>query len=337
MDTLITTSVGAITEPTVPGEVIRYSDYRLDVSSPYAGGCAWIEGEYLPVDRARISIFDTGFGHSDVTYTVASVWHGNFFRLTEHIDRLVDGAEHHYRLTTDVSRQQMAEIATRCVVLSQLREAYVCLAITRGYGARRGEKDLNRLISQLYVYAIPYLWVFSPEEQILGVSAVVPRKVRRVGRNSIDPAVKNFQWGDLVQASFEASDRGARTAILLDADGCVTEGPGFNVCVVKDGLITSAARNALPGITRRTAYELAERMGVPAVLGDVPLDALYDADEVFTTTTAGGITPVTSVDGVAVGTGEAGPVTVALRTRFWQLMDEPSPLVTAVNYDEARP
>ena len=82
----------AIREDTPPGSVIQYSDYELDTSSPFAGGVAWIEGEFIPAEDARISIFDTGFGHSDVTYTVAHVWHGNIFRLGDHLDRLLDGA-----------------------------------------------------------------------------------------------------------------------------------------------------------------------------------------------------------------------------------------------------
>ena len=59
--------------------------------------------------------------------------------------------------------------------------------------------------------------------------------MRRAGRNTVDPTIKNYQWGDLTAASFEAKDRGARTAILIDADNCVAEGPGFNVVIVKDG------------------------------------------------------------------------------------------------------
>ena len=59
----------AIREDTPVGSAIQYSDYELDTSSPFAGGVAWIEGEYMPAEDARISIFDTGFGHSDVTYT----------------------------------------------------------------------------------------------------------------------------------------------------------------------------------------------------------------------------------------------------------------------------
>ena len=89
---LVAVEPGAIREDTPPGSVIQYSDYELDTSSPFAGGVAWIEGEFIPAEDARISIFDTGFGHSDLTYTVAHVWHGNIFRLDDHLDRLLDGA-----------------------------------------------------------------------------------------------------------------------------------------------------------------------------------------------------------------------------------------------------
>jgi branched-chain amino acid aminotransferase len=328
---LVSVEPGAIREDTPPGSVIQYSDYELDTSSRFAGGVAWIEGEYVPASDARISIFDTGFGHSDVTYTVAHVWHGNVFRLDDHVDRLLDGARK-LRLASPLTKEELTGIAKRSVALSQLRESYVNITLTRGYGKRKGEKDLTKLTSQVYVYAIPYLWAFPPHEQIFGTSAVVPRHVRRSGRNTVDPTVKNYQWGDLTAASFEAKDRGARTGILLDADNCVAEGPGFNVVVVKDGTLASPSRNALPGITRRTVFEIAEAMGVEAVLRDVTSQELYAADELIAVTTAGGVTPITTLDGEPVGDGTPGPLTVALRDRFWALMDEPSALIEAIEY-----
>lgn len=258
---LVSVEPGAIREDTPPGSVIQYSDYELDYSTEFAGGAAWIEGEYVPASEARISIFfDTGFGHSDLTYTVAHVWHGNIFRLGDHLDRLLDGARK-LRLDPGMSKEELADITKRCVALSGLRESFVNLTVTRGYGKRKGEKDLSKLNHQVYIYAIPpYLWAFPPEEQIFGTTAIVPRHVRRAGRNTVDPTIKNYQWGgDLTAASFEAKDRGARTAILLDADNCVAEGPGFNVVIVKDGkLFSPPSRNALPGITRKTVFEIAD-------------------------------------------------------------------------------
>lgn len=328
---LVSVEPGAIREETPPGSVIQYSDYELDTSSRFAGGVAWIEGDYVPASEARISIFDTGFGHSDLTYTVAHVWHGNIFRLSDHVDRLLAGARK-LRLESPLSKAELEEIAKRCVSLSQLRESYVNLTITRGFGRRKGEKDLSKLTAQVYAYAIPYLWAFPPHEQIFGTSAIVPRHVRRAGLNTVDPTVKNYQWGDLTAASFEAKDRGARTAILLDADGCVAEGPGFNVVVVKNGALATPSRNALPGITRKTVLELADAMGIQAQLRDVSSRELYDADELIAVTTAGGVTPITSLDGQPIGDGKPGPLTVAIRDRFWALMDEPSPLIEAIKY-----
>jgi branched-chain amino acid aminotransferase len=321
----------AIREDTPVGSAIQYSDYELDTSSPFAGGVAWIEGEFMPAEDAKISIFDTGFGHSDVTYTVAHVWHGNIFRLDDHIDRLLDGARK-LRLDAGLSKEELAELTKRCVSLSQLRESFVNLTVTRGYGKKKGEKDLSKLTHQVYIYAIPYLWAFPPAEQIFGTTAIVPRHVRRAGRNTVDPTIKNYQWGDLTAASFEAKDRGARTAILLDSDNCVAEGPGFNVVVVKDGKLASPSRNALPGITRKTVYELADQMGIEATLRDVTSQELYDADELMAVTTAGGVTPINSLDGEKIGNGEPGPLTVAIRDRFWALMDEPGPLIEAIRY-----
>ncbi|CAN5559388.1 D-amino acid aminotransferase [soil metagenome] len=322
-----------VTQPMPADAVMTYSDYDVDWSSPFAGGCAWIEGEYVPHAHARISIFDAGYGHSDVTYTVAAVWHGQVFRLDDHLERLLDGAAR-TRLPVPLSYNEIRDIALGVVERSQLREAFLHISVTRGFGTVPGEKDLSQLTPQVYVYAIPYLWVFPPHQQMDGAGAIVPRHVRRAGRNTVDPTIKNHQWGDLTASQWEAADRGADTAILLDADNCVAEGPGFNVFVVKDGALATPSRNCLPGITRRTVLEIAAKLGIPASVRDVTSRELYAADELFATTTAGGVTPITSLDGVPLGSGGPGPVTTRLRNRYWAGLDETSPLLTPVDYGQ---
>lgn len=316
---------------TVPGEAIQYSDYTLS-DNPMAGGCAWIEGQFVPAAQARISIFDAGFSHSDVTYTVAQVWHGAIFRLEDHVDRMLSGAAK-LRLQSPLSKAEIMDKMCECVAKSELREAYVNVCITRGFGPKPGEKNINALQSQIYIFAIPYLWVFSPERQIHGVDAVIARSVRRSPANAVDPAIKNYHWGDLVRATFEAQDRGARTAFLLDSDGFVAEGPGYNILIVKNGAVFTPARNVLPGLTRRTTLEIAQAMGIATTIGDVTEEQLLTADEVFVATTAGGITPIVQLEGKPVGDGTPGPITRALRTRYWAMMDEPSNhLITPINY-----
>ena len=94
----------------------------------------------------------------------------------------------------------------------------------------------------------------------------------------------------------------------------------------------ASSRNALPGITRKTVFEIADAMGIEATLRDVTSHELYEADELMAVTTAGGVTPINSLDGEAVGTGAPGPLTVAIRDRFWALMDEPGPLIETIQY-----
>jgi branched-chain amino acid aminotransferase len=328
---IVDAGVGMVRTPTAPGSAIQYSEYTLRNDNPFAGGCAWIEGEYVPHNNARISIFDAGFGHSDCVYTAVHVWHGNFFRLEDHVDRFLAHGER-LRLRSPLSKAEIIDILHECVVKSELREAFVNVTLTRGYGEKPGEKDINALTSQVYAFAIPYLWAFDPFKQVNGINAIICRTVRRCSAQIFDPAIKTYHWGDLIRGVYEAMDRKANTAFLLDLDGYLAEGPGFNICVIKNGVLTSPSRNVLGGITRRTALEIAESLGLEARLGDVTEEMLFNADEVFTTTTAGGITPVNTVDERPIGNGAPGPWTCKIRDRYWALMDEPSPLIQPVQY-----
>jgi branched-chain amino acid aminotransferase len=295
----------------------------------YAAGCAWIEGEYVPIAEARIPILDAGFVRSDLTYDVVGVWDGGFFRLDDHLDRLDRGLER-IRLKSPFSRDQTKAIMFEVVRRSGLREAYVETVITRGVPAP-GERDPRKWTPRFYAYAIPYVWIVQPEQQELGTQAVVARDTIRIPPGSVDPKVKNFHWGDLVRGLFEAYDRDAWLPILTDGNGLITEGPGFNVFMLVNGTMYTPREGVLEGITRRTAIELAEEAGIEMVIGDVPLDLIYAATEIFFTSTAGGIMPVTTLDGEPVGDGTPGPVTRKLRERYWDLHGDPRYAV-AVDY-----
>lgn len=288
----------------------------------FAGGCAWIEGEYVPIAEARIPILDAGFVRSDLTYDVAGVWGGRFFRLEAHLDRLERGCER-IRLRIPVPRVQLEEILHGVVSRSGLREAYVEAVVTRGVPAP-GERDPRNWTPRLYCYAIPYVWIVRPELQERGTDVVVARDVRRIPPGSVDPTVKNFHWGDLVRGLFEAYDRGAWLPLLTDGDGLVTEGPGFNVFAVVDGRVLTPQRGVLEGITRRTAIEIARAEGLEVHVGDLPVSVLYAAQELFLTSTAGGVMPVATLDGVPVGGGTPGPVTTRVRERYWELHSDPA-------------
>lgn len=270
-----------------------------------------------------------GFTRSDLTYDVVAVWHGRFFRLEDHLDRLLRGCAR-IRITPPAGRAEIRTILTETVRRSGLREAYVEAVVTRGVPPA-GERDPRRYEPRLYAYAVPYVWIQQPEAQERGADLVVTRDTRRIPPGSVDPTVKNFHWGDLVRGMFEAYDRGAALPVLPDGDGLVTEGPGFNVFALVDGRLRTPARGVLEGITRRTVLEIAAHLGHPPEVGDLPVGDLYRADELFLTSTAGGVMPVATLDGRPVGTGAPGPLTTRIRARYWELHDDPAYTV-AVGY-----
>jgi branched-subunit amino acid aminotransferase/4-amino-4-deoxychorismate lyase len=303
----------------------------VDRASRFADGCAWIEDEYVPIGEARIPILDAGFVRSDLTYDVVGVWHGRFFRLEDHLTRLEEGCEK-IRLALPRGRDEIREIMVEVVRRSGLREAYVEAVVTRGV-PRPGERDPRRWTPRLYVYAIPYVWIVRPELQEEGTNVIVSERTRRIPPDSVDPTVKNFHWGDLVRALFEAYDRDAWLPILTDGEGHVAEGPGFNVFALVEGMLHTPERGVLEGITRRTAIEIAREQGLEVRIGGLPVSQLHAADEIFLTSTAGGVMPVSTLDGEPVGSGSPGPVTTAIRERYWALHEDPR-YSLAVDYGE---
>jgi branched-chain amino acid aminotransferase len=122
-------------------------------------------------------------------------------------------------------------------------------------------------------------------------------------------------------------------AVLRDLSGDIAEGPGFNVFAYVDDRWLTPATGTLHGITRRSVIELAGEAGQPVQEGRLSAADLRRAAEVFITSTAGGIMPVTVIDGTPVGTGVPGPLTQQLRDRYWASHRDPR-YSTPVRYDE---
>ena len=302
----------------------------MTTAPDFSEGCAWVDGRYVPIANATISLLDAGFSRSDVTYDVAGVWGGAFFRLDDHLDRF-EASWNKLLMKPPVSRSEMREILFGCVSRSGLREAYVDMIVTRGV-PRNGSRDPRTYANRFFAYAIPYVWIIQPEAQLVGTHMVVAGQTLRIPSSSVDPTVKNFHWGDLSRSLFEAYERGAVTAVLPDAEGNITEGPGFNVFALCDGVLVSPDSGVLEGITRRTVFELAADLGVEARLGRISVDEFRSAEEVFMTSTAGGVMPVATIDGQPVGNGAAGALTLKLRKAYWDAHSDPR-WATPIDYD----
>jgi branched-chain amino acid aminotransferase len=274
----------------------------------YADGAAFVDGRFVPVAEARVPILDWGFLRSDATYDVAHVWRGSFFRLEDHLDRFGRSMEG-LRLSLPLTRDD------------GLRDAYAEIICTRGI-PKPGSRDPRDCENRFYAFVVPFVWIADPDKQERGLHAIIADR-QRIAPSSVDPTVKNYHWLDLEVGLLEAYERGGETVILTDADDNVVEGPGFNVFAVHDGSISTPDSGVLQGITRRTVIELSNEHGIPIEERPVPAASLRRADEAFLSSTAGGIIPVTKVDGEVVGEGEPGPVTLRLRDAYWKLHDDP--------------
>lgn len=286
----------------------------------FAAGAAWVEGNYVPIAEARVPITDWGFLRSDATYDVVHVWNGRFFRLDDHIARFKRGVEK-LHMSLPVDDAELRAILHRCVALAGLGNAYVEMICTRGQPLP-GSRDPRQCRNAFYAFAIPFVWISDPQAQKEGISLRVSDVVR-IPAASVDPTVKNYHWHDLTRGIFEAYGHGDGSAVLTDGQGSITEGPGFNVFAVAGGRIATPGGGVLEGITRRTAMEIAGEAGYAVEERPVPAAELRRADEVFVTSTAGGIMPVSRIDGRPVGAGMPGPITLELARRYWDAHADP--------------
>ena len=284
-------------------------------------GVAYINQEFVPMEDAKISVLDWGFLHSDATYDVVHVWNGRFFRLDAHIDRFLESAAR-IRLSLPVSRTELARILAECTARSGHDDAYVEMILTRGVSPTfsRDPRDAD---NQLICFSIPFGWILRPEQREKGLSIAISH-IQRIPPESIDPRVKNYHWLDFVMGLYDAYDRGADSVILQDASGNLAEGPGFNVFLVKDQRIATPNRGVLEGITRRSAIEIARELDIPVEVRAVSVNEARVADEVFATSTAGGIMPIAKVDNSLVGNGKMGQITTQLIEAYWEKHLDPN-------------
>lgn len=288
-----------------------------------SAGAGFVDGHYCNLADARLPITDPGFTRSDAVYDVVSVWRGQFFRLYDHIERFLASCAG-WRLTCPYDAHQIAEILAGCVIRGGVQDgAYVSMALTRGtfLPGARAARDIRATRPMFLAYAIPYVWIVPPETQRDVIRAIVA-KTPRIPNVCVPATYKNYHWGDLTQSRFEALDAGVDQAILATTDGWIAEGAGFNVFFVRNRQLYTPAHNVLHGMTRRTVMELAVMHGVPVHAADFPVQALRDADEIFLTSTAGGIMPVVEIDGRVVGNGKPGPIATQLRTSYWDRREQ---------------
>lgn len=280
----------------------------------FTQGCAFVRGQYLPIAQASIPITDWGFLRSDATYDVVTVWDGAFFRLDAHLQRFRRSCQR-WRLDPGLNDEQVAEVLAQCVRLSGLRASYVEMICTRGQPPW-GSRDPRLAVNQFYAFAVPFVWIANAQQREQGLHVKIS-DVQRIPAASVDPSAKNYHWNDLTMGLLGALDAGADSVLLVDGQGNVVEGPGFNVFCISGGALVTPDQGMLEGISRRTVIEIAQSLGLEVQLRTLPADELRGAQEVLLSTSGGGVLPVTRVDQQVIADGKPGPITRQLVQTYW--------------------
>lgn len=265
----------------------------------------YLNGEYLPLADAKVSVLDRGFLFGDGVYEVIPAYKGRLFRLEDHIARLNNSLAG-IRLPLAHSVAEW-EAIFRPLLADDGRDQYIYLQITRGWAPKRDHAFPQQ--------TTPTVFAMSADIQ--------PFPGRSEGIEAITLDDTRWQLCDIKAITLlvnillrqEAVDRGCAEAILVK-NGYVIEGAASNVFAVIDGeLITPPkGHDILPGITRDVILELAQAHRIPYREDIIALEALQQASEVWVVSSTREIVPVVALDGAAIGDGKPGPL--------WQRMDQ---------------
>ena len=279
----------------------------------------WMNGRLVPWDQATIHVL------SHVVHYGSCIFEGircyktdrgpAVFRLRDHVERLCEGARI-YRMEIPYRREQIEEAIRETIRANRLEACYIRPLVYRGYESLGVDPFPCPIDVAIAVW--PWGAYLGKDAADKGVDVMVSTW-RRMAPDTLPAMAKasaNYMNSQLVK--MEALKNGYAEGIALDAFGYVSEGSGENIYLVRKGTLFTPplTSSVLPGITRQTVIELAGDLGIPVVERQIPREMLYIADEAFFTGTAAEITPIRSVDKIAVGRGERGEITGRLQAEF---------------------
>ncbi len=285
-----------------------------------AGVLVHLNGDLVPRDEARVSIFDSGFVLGDGVWEGFRLHRGAVLFVDEHLDRLFAGAAA-IDLDLGMTRDALRAAIERTVSANGMADGvHIRLMITRGR-KRTPNQDPRHAVGRPTVVIVAEHKAPSPELFGRGLR-LFTSTIRTPRPDAFDSKLNSHSRLNLVVALIHAIKAGADEALMLDADGFVASCNATNFFFVRRGrVLTSTGRASFNGITRGHVIDLCRREGIPVEPGDFTLADTYAADEAFVTGTFGGVTPVAEIDGRRIGAGVPGPLTARLRDLYEGLKD----------------
>jgi branched-chain amino acid aminotransferase len=274
----------------------------------------WVNGERRPLDVPHISARDRGLTLSDGLFETMRAQSGTVFRLDQHLARLESGLA---VLEIPVPRL-LREWVTRALVDRTGERSALRLTVTRGPAGHGLLPSASA--SPTVVIAVSSMPVFPPETYEVGLTARIASGRRN--EHAVTAGLKTLAYTDAIAALIQARRAGADEALFLDTAGHCSEATASNFFILAgDTLLTPPVScGALPGITRATILELADRLGIPAVERAITLDDVWRVDEAFLTSSLRGVTPLVRLEDRPIGTGAPGDMTQTLTAAYHELV-----------------
>ena len=299
------------------------------MAAPFPGtGKIWMNGSLVDWADATIHIGSHVIHYGSGVFEGARCYDtprgSACFRLDAHLNRLFDSAKI-YRMEARHSYAELHQAVMDTIKANQFKACYIRPLIFRGLG-RMGVNPLHNSVETVIA-----VWDWGKYLGDEALEAGVDVQVSSWNRNapnttpSLAKAGGNYLNGSLIK--MEAVLGGFTEGIALDANGRLSEGSGQNLFLVRDEILYTppVASSVLPGITRDSVFALAQDLGLQVREQELPREMIYIADEVFFAGTAVEITPIRSVDRIAIGSGKRGPVTAAIQQAFFDYVSGVTP------------
>lgn len=285
-------------------------------------GVIWLDGQQVPWREAKTHVLTHTLHYGMGVFEGIRAYHAQqgtaVFRLQDHTDRLFRSA-HILRMHMPYDKDTINQACLDAIRNNVLETAYIrpmCFYGAEGMGLRADNLRVHVMIAA-------WAWGTYLGKEALehGIRIKTSSYTRHHVNITMCKAKANGNYMNSMLALQEALDCGYDEALLLDSEGCVAEGSGENIFLLRNGIIyTPDLTSALEGITRATIITLAGDLGYTVVEKRITRDEVYTADEAFFTGTAAEVTPIREMDGRIIGSGGRGPVTEKLQTLYFDLV-----------------
>lgn len=277
----------------------------------------YLNGEFVPKEEAKISVFDHGFLYGDGIFEGIRAYDGYVFKLEEHLDRFYRSARA-INLDLPLDRDEMTEAILETLRVNGFDEAYIRPIVTRGEGSLGIDTES---CTDPSVIIITKEWeaLYGPELYEEGLN-LLTTTIRNQPKQGLPPTVKHLNYLTNILALMQADHWGADEALMLDTNGNVSEGSADNVFVYRKGAVyTPPVINNLPGITRNVVIDILKDLGYEVREENLGLAEVMTADEVFLSGTAAEVAPVSEIDGREIANGKPGEITLEVKEEFGKL------------------